>query len=66
MKRWCDAMVLQLSKFGTVPYLQGDHWQPWAIATLNFTGLTKYNPPNPLLFADWQEWASRFNQAVQL
>lgn len=60
-------MVIELSKFGAVPVLTDPKaWQDWGRVVIEFPGISKFGPPQPRMFNDWQSWAIRFNQAVLL
>jgi hypothetical protein len=64
---WCNDMVEEVERFGTAPIIsEPDQWRGWAVQVCSFPDIAKSNPPNPLLFDDWQQWAIRFNQCVLL
>ena len=65
IKRWCDQMVLELSKFGAIPQLlDEDHWQDWAEHLALLQGLE--DTPLPGAFNSFEEWAMAFNLSVPL
>lgn len=64
---WTDAMALQLRGFSQPPRLDDPKdWQGWALVVIQSPRIAASDPPSPLPFADWREWAMRFNQAVHL
>ncbi len=67
VKTWCDFNVPLLARYGQVPFIeQEENWQAWAVAVCKNPGIAVLNPPNPLFFNDFYEWAERFNSAVPL
>jgi hypothetical protein len=64
---WTDSMSYSLEQYGTISKLQNPaDWQGWALGVVSFFEVGKQNPPNPLNYDDWQEWAFAFTRAVQL
>ncbi len=64
---WTDSMVYTLERYGTISRLDDPaNWQNWALGVVAFFAVGKQNPPNPLYYEDWQEWAFAFTRAVQL
>jgi len=64
---WTDSMVYTLEKYGTVSRLDDpDQWQNWALGVVAMFVIGQQNPPNPLSYNDWQEWAFAFTLAVNL
>lgn len=67
VKEWCDQNVPLLAVYGQAPFLQEEsEWQQWGMSVCKNPGVAKFNPPNPLFFDDFYEWAERFNSAVPL
>ena len=65
LQDWADQIVLDLDAYGPIPRLENeDEWQEWAVAFCVISGISQKNPPSPLLFSDWREWASRFAQVM--
>jgi hypothetical protein len=65
LRDWADQIVLDLDAYGPIPRLvDEDKWQEWAVAFCVISGISQKNPPNPLYFSDWREWASRFAQVM--
>jgi hypothetical protein len=66
---WTDAMSINLdSPNGAfVPALidpeNPDEWRTWAAEVVRALGS---NAPDPAYFADWREWAMRFNNTTNL
>lgn len=64
---WCNDMVSEVEQFGTAPLIREEsEWRQWARTVVSFPGIAKSTPPNPDFFADWKQWAIRFNQCVLL
>lgn len=62
---WCDAASHTLVKFGPIPVLLSpENWQQWVFDVLQLPKILNFAPPGPRGFADWREWAFRFNQVV--
>lgn len=65
VKSWCDLVALPLSAFMLVPVLQDEsQWLQWALRVYENPSLSQFNLPDPRIFRDWKEWATRFNYAV--
>lgn len=65
--QWTDAMTLQLTGMSQPPRLDSPTvWQQWALVVSQSPHIALFNPPNPLQYRDWREWAERFNQTVPL
>ncbi len=64
---WTDFMVQSLTGLSQPPRLDNPKkWQTWALVVCQSPRIAALNPPNPLFFVDWREWAERFNQTVDL
>jgi len=64
---WTDSMVYTLEQYGTVGRLDDpDRWQNWALGVVSLFKVGEQNPPNPLNYDNWQEWAFAFTRAVNL
>lgn len=64
---WTDSMVYILEKYGTVSRLdKEENWQNWALGVVAFFEVGKQNPPNPLNYDNWLDWAFAFTRAVNL
>ena len=65
LKDWADQLSLDLSEYTPIPRLEDEtKWQEWAVAFCAISGISQKNPPNPIHFSDWREWASRFAQVM--
>ena len=65
--QWTDAMTLELTGRSIPPRLDSPRtWQAWALVVSQSPRIATSNPPNPLEFDDWRDWAQRFNQTVNL
>lgn len=64
---WTDYMADELVGYTLAPRLDVPAlWQSWALSVCQAQRIAQFNPPNPLEYADWSEWAERFNQTVEL
>jgi len=65
LRDWADQLSLDLAEYAPIPRLDDESkWQEWGVAFCALSGISQKNPPNPLAFDDWRDWASRFVQAV--
>lgn len=65
--QWTDFMAQQLIGFSQPPRLDDSgEWHMWALVVCQSPRIAALNPPNPLEFTDWRQWAQRFNQTVAL
>lgn len=65
LRDWADQLSLDLAQFAPIPRLNDEKdWQEWGVAFCAISGICQKNPPNPLNFTDWREWACRFVQTV--
>jgi hypothetical protein len=63
---WCDSMALPLSVVMTPQtLLDPDDWIDWANNVIQVPAISALRPPQPDGFADWIEWAIRFNSTVE-
>lgn len=64
---WTDYMTDELVGFSAPPRLDDPaEWLAWALAVCQSPRIAAFNPPSPIPFRDWREWAERFNQVVDL
>lgn len=64
---WTDFMTDELTGFSTPPRLdRPEDWRGWALVVCQSPRIAVFNPPNPIEYTDWREWADRFNSAVDL
>lgn len=64
---WTDRINLDLGVHGIVPRLDdAEGWRDWAASILLLPGVARQLPPDPYEFADWRQWAFRFNEMVEL
>lgn len=67
VQQWTDFMATPLIGYSQPPRLDNPReWQAWALVVVQSPRIAATNPPNPLEFADWSQWAQRFNQTVDL
>lgn len=62
---WTDRMALLLP-FPVFKLGEENRWRDWARYVQSFPQISIFNPPVPDYFEDWREWATRFNQTVEL
>ena len=60
---WFDFTTFDLTGVGQLDRYEGD-WKACASSWLRNPNLTAKKAPRPEAFDNFQEWASRFNQAV--
>lgn len=64
---WTDSMAYTLEKYGAITRLDDpDNWQNWALGVVSYFKVGSQNPPNPLEYDEWLEWAFAFMRAVNL
>lgn len=64
---WTQRMALPLDIIGNPEQLmKPEEWREWAISISDTPTREGQNVPDPHQFDDWQEWAMRFNQVVEL
>jgi hypothetical protein len=62
---WCDRMVLELDRFGTIPVIMADEeWKQWGREVIQLSEISIFDPPAPDFYEDFEEWAIDFNDAV--
>lgn len=64
---WCDRMVLELDRFGTIPILvHGMDWREWARQVVQLYEISIFDPPNPDQYTEeeFEDWAIDFNDSV--
>lgn len=62
---WCDRMVLELDRFGTIPIIMtNEQWKLWANEVIQLEEISFFNPPSPDGYDDFEEWALDFNDSV--
>lgn len=67
VKEWCDYNVPLLARYGQVPFLQDEAgWQQWGVSICKNPTIAGFNPPNPMFFNNFYDWAEQFNSAVPL
>lgn len=67
LPRWADETFGLLYDLSAVPRLdaQGEReWIDWARLLVGTPAIAAFNPPDPDSFADWRDWAVRFNEAI--
>ena len=72
LRDWTDAMMFPLLDKVKAPILGGDvprldnldAWEEWAMTVIQSPNISKYSPPDPRLFTNWQDWAFRFIQVL--
>jgi hypothetical protein len=65
--QWTDFMTQSLTGLSQPPRLDNPtDWQIWALTVNQSPRIATFNPPNPLEFTNWRQWAERFIQTVVL
>jgi hypothetical protein len=62
---WTDRMAEILS-FPVFRFFDPEDWRAWARNLIQYPQISVFNPPDPDQFNDWELWAERFNQVVEL
>lgn len=62
---WTDRMA-EILPFPAVRLLDPEEWRNWARNLIQYPQISGFNPPDPDQFNDWEQWAERFNQTVEL
>lgn len=62
---WTDRMAETLP-FPVYRLFKAVDWRAWARNLIQYPTVSKFSPPDPDEFEDWQQWAERFNQVVEL
>lgn len=63
--QWTDRMAATLP-FPVLRLLDPEEWRGWARNLIQYPQISAFNPPDPEFFVDWEQWAERFNQIVEL
>lgn len=62
---WASQVTPLLDTYGPLGVLRApENWQEWASHVMIQIGLDTADLPSPYLYADWREWAMRFNQVT--
>jgi len=63
--RWADETGAMLYDLAAEPRLDAaGEWRSWAASVIGLPAIAAFQPPDPVLFADWRAWAARFNEAM--
>lgn len=64
-REWCDRMVLELDRFGTIPVIMSNgEWRTWADEVIQLSEISMFQPPSPDSYDEFEDWAIDFNDAV--
>lgn len=62
---WASQSVLEYESFGYLPRPDNElEWRPWAAAVVLLPRIVEKDPPLPIAYPTWQEWAQRLNEAL--
>ena len=66
LRDWVDTVTYDLTPY-VIPFTLTDDndWRTWASQVVAAPALAGNNPPNPYLYADWNDWAMRFCNAIE-
>lgn len=65
LRDWADAATYDLLPYAIPQTMLNElEWQNWAAGIVGSPKLSGNNPPNPYQFSNWQEWATRFCNAL--
>ena len=64
-EEWSDYMYPTLEQYGVIEqFTYGSDWKSWAAGLLSLNPNAQLGVPQPYVFDDWQEWASRLIGAL--
>lgn len=64
-EEWSDFMYPTLEQYGVIEqFTYGSDWKSWAAGLLSLNPIAQLGVPQPYVFDDWQEWASRLIGAL--
>lgn len=63
---WCERTGVELKRYGQLPLGNLISWQEWARQLTYLPYFAGRSIPDPQGFAGFEEWATRFNQTVQI
>lgn len=64
-EEWSDYMYPTLEQYGVIEqFTYGSDWKSWAAGLLSLNPIARLGVPQPYVFDDWQEWASRLIGAL--
>ena len=64
---WTDSMVYTLEPYGIVGRLDDpEARQTWALGVISLFTVGTQNPPDPMQYENWLDWAFAFTRAVTL
>jgi hypothetical protein len=61
---WTDRMSLELPRILPMKINHESEWRDWAYHVIQDPSISRRHPPDPGTYADWREWADRFNETV--
>lgn len=64
LKEWADAATYAMLNYPN-SWGMADDWQQWGMVFFTDPFLSRYDPPNPYDYTDWQEWARRLATSMQ-
>lgn len=66
-REWADFITLPLEQIGVTPRRLDNpaNWKDWAYDLIQDVRLEGFQTPDPRVYADWREWAERFNEVVK-
>lgn len=64
LQDWADSATLAMINYPNSWGMQGDEWQQWGMIFFTDPFLSRYDPPNPYNYVDWQEWARKLADSM--
>lgn len=64
LRDWADASMYTLINYSNCYALLDDNWQLWGTMFFNDPYLSRFDPPNPYEFTQWEVWAERLLDAM--
>ncbi len=62
---WTDYMTDILRSYGPIPQLDDPaRWKEWATGVALNPQVSKWFPPDPTSYTNWENWADDFNRVL--
>ena len=63
---WSDFVTMPLERIGVTPRRldHAENWKEWAFDLIQDSRLEGFQTPDPRVYAEWRDWAERFNEVV--
>jgi hypothetical protein len=62
---WSDQVAQDVSQYGVIPKVHSEsEWQQWGEQITQLPQISRFNPPNPYCYGNWQLWADFLCKAI--